>query len=186
MKPRRFAVLDRDGTVIVERNYLSDPAKVELLPGVGAALRHLREQGLGLIIVTNQSGVGRKYFELAQLEQIHDRLIELLRAENVILDGIYSCPHLPDDGCECRKPRPGLLARAAAEHGFIPEDCFVIGDKPCDIDLGRSVGAFTVLVRTGYGSKFAEAGATRPDAVADDLADAARIIIARSGIRHSN
>ncbi len=92
---RRFVALDRDGTIIAERQYLSSPNEVELLPGAGAGLRAMREQGLGLIIVTNQSAVGRGYFDMARLEEIHDRLRGLLAAEGVTLDGIYVCPHAP-------------------------------------------------------------------------------------------
>ena len=172
---RRFVILDRDGTLIVERNYLADPAGVELLPGAPAGIRHLRELGLGVVVITNQSGIGRGYFDLAALDSIHARMTQMLAAYGVELDGIYCCPHLPDDHCACRKPRAGLLLQAASDHGFLPPDCFVIGDKPCDIHLGKSVGASTVLVTTGYGALFrsAEIGA---DAVVDDLEQAARYI----------
>jgi D-glycero-D-manno-heptose 1,7-bisphosphate phosphatase len=93
MSQRRFAVLDRDGTIIVERHYLSDASQVELIPGVAGGLRHLREMGLGLIVITNQSGIGRGFFDQARLDLIHQRLRELLQAEGVNLDDIYSCPH---------------------------------------------------------------------------------------------
>jgi D-glycero-D-manno-heptose 1,7-bisphosphate phosphatase len=176
MTARRFVVLDRDGTLIVERNYLSDPNDVELLSGVGIGLRRMRDLGLGLVIVTNQSGVGRGYFNMARLDQIHKRLTDLLRQEDVVLDGIYCCPHVPEDHCLCRKPQPGLLLRAATEHGFDPRRCVVVGDKPCDIDLGRGVGAFTILVKTGYGASFATSGDTGANAVGDDLEHAAQII----------
>jgi D-glycero-D-manno-heptose 1,7-bisphosphate phosphatase len=173
---RRFAVLDRDGTIIVEREYLSSPDQVELLPGATAGMRKMREMGLGLVIVTNQSAVGRGYFDLARLDEIHDRMKELLAAEGVAVDGIYVCPHTPADGCHCRKPRPGLLLRAAQELGFDIRDCFVIGDKPCDIELGQAVGATTLLVRTGYGAEHEAAGTVAPDFVVDNLEGAAEVI----------
>ncbi|MGA2031202.1 MAG: HAD family hydrolase [Thermoguttaceae bacterium] len=176
MTSRRFVALDRDGTIIVERNYLSSPEQVELLPGVGAGLRALRELGLGLLIVTNQSAVGRGYFDLARLEEIHARLRELLAAEGVTIDAIYCCPHTPENGCACRKPLPGLLERAACELGFAATECFVIGDKPCDVDLGRAFGATTLLVRTGYGAEHEGEGKVSADYVVDDLAAAAGII----------
>ena len=97
MLPQRFVILDRDGTIIVERCYLSDPAQVELIPGAGAALRQLSEIGLGLVVITNQSGIGRGYFDRSRLDLIHRRLCELLEAEGVRLDGIYTCPHVPED-----------------------------------------------------------------------------------------
>lgn len=173
LRKRRFVALDRDGTIIVERQYLSSPDQVELLPGAGAGLRAMSELGLGLVMVTNQSAVGRGYFDLARLEEIHGRLRELLLAEGVELEGTYICPHTPEDGCDCRKPLPGLLLRASGELGFDPADAVVIGDKPCDIELGRGVGATTILVRTGYGAEHEAAGTVTPDHVADDLVEAA-------------
>jgi len=174
MPPQRYTVLDRDGTIIVERNYLSDPDEVELLPGAAEGLRQLRALGLGLVVVTNQSAIGRGYFDEARLERIHQRLRERLAAEGVQLDGIYFCPHLPDDECGCRKPRTGLMERAARELGFDPAAAFVIGDKPCDVEMGRRVGATTFLVRTGYGAQ--HEGATPADYVVDGVAEAAQVI----------
>ena len=144
-------MLDRDGTIIVDRNYLSNPDEVELIPGVGAALRRLSELGLGLVVLTNQSAVGRGFFDLDRLQLIHRRMEELLAAKGVRLAGIYVCPHLPEDGCRCRKPLSGLLETAESQLDFSAEESFVIGDKPCDIDLGRRAGATTFLVRTGHG-----------------------------------
>jgi D-glycero-D-manno-heptose 1,7-bisphosphate phosphatase len=186
MSRRRFVILDRDGTLIFERNYLCDPGGVELLPGAAAGLRQLREMGLGLIVVTNQSGIGRGYFDLAQLEAVHARMKELLAADGLWLDGIYCCPHLPEDACACRKPRTGLVLQAASEHGFSPEECVVIGDKPCDIDLGRAVGALAIWVRTGYGAQLAAKDADRADAVVDGLEQAAQFIRGYIGERASS
>lgn len=173
---RRFVVLDRDGTLIVERHYLSDPEQVELLPGAAAAVRDLAAMGLGRVVVTNQSAVGRGFFDLKRLAEIHGRMQDLLHAEGASLDGIYFCPHLPEDGCRCRKPLPGLLEQAARELGFRPAESFVIGDKACDVDLGRAVGARTLLVRTGYGARLAAEGWVDADHVADDLPAAVRVI----------
>jgi D-glycero-D-manno-heptose 1,7-bisphosphate phosphatase len=174
---RLVVVLDRDGTINVERHYLSDPDQIELLPGAAAGLRRLRDLGALLVVVTNQSGVGRGYFDEARLAAIHERLAALLAAEGVTLDAFYHCPHVPEDGCDCRKPEPGMIRKAAAEWAFDPSSAFVVGDKPCDVDLGRSVGAQTLLVRTGYGARHEEAGDTNPDHVVNDLAHAADVII---------
>ena len=176
MTNRRFAVLDRDGTIIAERHYLSDPDQVELIPGAAWALRRLRELGLGLTVMTNQSGVGRGYFSEERLGLIHRRMCDLLEAEGVTLDGIYYCPHTPDDGCDCRKPKPGLLERAARELDFDPKTSFVIGDNEGDIGLGLGVGATTLQVRTGYGAKVAAEGRVTAAHLVDDLAEAARVI----------
>jgi len=176
MGRRRFVLLDRDGTIIVERNYLSDPDGVELLPGTASGLRKLAALGLGLVVVSNQSGVGRGYFGAPEVEAVNQRMRDLLRAEGVELDAIYYCPHAPADACPCRKPKPGLIERAAREHGFVPREAFVIGDQPCDVELARGVGATAVLVRTGYGAGVERKEGCAPDLVADDLEAAARAI----------
>jgi D-glycero-D-manno-heptose 1,7-bisphosphate phosphatase len=170
---RRFVLLDRDGTVIVERNYLSDPDQVELIPGAAEALRRLAARGLGLVLVTNQSGIGRGYFDEARLAEIHQRLTGMLRAERVELDGIYVCPHHPDLACACRKPRTALVLRAAQELGFDAAACFVVGDMASDVQLGRALGATTLLVRTGHGAAALASGAPGADYVVADLAAAA-------------
>lgn len=176
MTLRRFAVLDRDGTIIVERGYLSTPEQIELIPGAASGLRRLSEKGLGLVVITNQSGIARGFFDQVRLESIHQRMRDLLTKDGVHLDGIYFCPHLPKDNCQCRKPSPGLLYLAAKELGFDPQTSFVIGDKPCDIELGERVGATTFLVRTGYGAQFGANPMVSPDYTVDDLWGAARVI----------
>ena len=176
---RSFAVLDRDGTIIYERNYLSSPENVELLPGASVGLRRLQEMGFGLVVVTNQSGIGRGYFGEAELQLIHARMQSLLERDGVRLDGIYVCPHMPEAACTCRKPRPGLVERAAQELQFDPVDSVFIGDKQCDIELGRSLGGTTVLVKTGYGAQHLEEGLAEPDLVAESLDEAASLVAAR-------
>jgi len=178
---RRYVLLDRDGTINRDRHYIADPGLVELFPGVGAALRDLRADGFGLAVVTNQSGVARGKITPAQLEAVNARVGELLAAEGVTLEGIYVCPHGPNDGCDCRKPLPGLIERAARELGFDPAQSFVVGDKGIDIGLGRNVGATTVLVRTGYGAETERDRLAEPDHIADDLTGAAQWIRARAG-----
>lgn len=176
MNQKRYVVLDRDGTIIVERHYLSDPEQVELIPGTGQGLRQLREMGLGLVVITNQSGIGRGYFDEERLTLIHQRMIELLEAEGVSLDGIYFCPHRPEEECTCRKPQPGLLHLAAEKIGFDPQSCFVIGDKASDIELGKQVEATTFLLRTGYGNQVASEMTVQPDYIVDDLRSVSYII----------
>jgi len=176
MNQRRFVLLDRDGTIIEERCYLADPRQVEVIPGAVEGLRQLSQLGLGLAVVTNQSGVARGLLDLARLNSIHDRMRELLAAEGVRLDAIYSCLHAPQDDCACRKPRPGMVQAAASELSFEPREAFVIGDKACDIQLGQAVGATNLLVRTGYGALTAAEAATTPDYVVDNLQQAALTI----------
>jgi D-glycero-D-manno-heptose 1,7-bisphosphate phosphatase len=176
MQRRRFVLLDRDGTVMVEKHYLADPEGVELIPGAAAALRRLARRGLGLAVVTNQSGVGRGYFDLARLAEIHRRLETLLDREGVRLDGIFFCPHHPDADCACRKPRTGLVERAARLLDFDPGRAFVVGDLPSDVALARALSATSVLVRTGHGARTAAGGEAAPDHVVDDLPAAAALI----------
>lgn len=170
-----MVLLDRDGTINVERHYLSDPDQVELVAGAAEGLRRLRALGLDLMVVTNQSGIARGYFSAATLEAIHERLRGHLAAEGVTLDGIYVCPHGPADGCGCRKPGTALVEQAARDRDFDPADAFVIGDQASDIELGRRAGCTTLLVRTGYGAIVAATGVPA-DHIVTDLREAARVI----------
>ncbi|TET35338.1 MAG: HAD family hydrolase [Planctomycetota bacterium] len=176
MGKKRFVVLDLDGTIIVECNYLSDPDQVELIPEAVNALLQFNNLGLGMIVVTNQSAIGRGIIDDKQLKLIHERFQELLHKGGVSLDGIYYCPHLPEARCNCRKPQPGLLELAGRELDFTPRECFVIGDKACDIGLGRKVGATTFLVKTGYGAQVAANEEMNPDYIVDELPEAEQII----------
>jgi D-glycero-D-manno-heptose 1,7-bisphosphate phosphatase len=176
MARRPFAVLDRDGTLIVDRHYLTDPGQVQLLPGAAAGVAKLRALGLGVVVLTNQSAIGRGLLDEPTLAAIHDRLRSLLAAQDLGLDGIYHCPHVPEAGCGCRKPRTGLLDRAACDLEIDLEASFVIGDKACDVELGQAVGATTILVRTGNGSRLEENARVRADDVVDDLEAAAGLV----------
>jgi len=173
-RPRGLLVLDRDGTLIEECHYLDDPARVRLVPGAVEGLHRFAEEGFALAVVTNQSGIGRGLFSIETLAAIHDELIAQLAAENIQVARISYCPHHPDDGCACRKPAPGLLRDTLIELGYTPEQCVVVGDKPCDIQLGQSLGTRTALVRTGYGAATEQAGSATADFVADTLHDLAQ------------
>ncbi len=152
--PKRAAVfLDRDGTLIREVNYLSTIEQIEVLPGVAAALRLLRSHGFKLVMVTNQSVVARGGLSEAGLQQIHAEIVNRLAQEGASLDGIYYCPHHPTEGlgdyrilCDCRKPKTGMIKRAADEHQIDPSRSYVVGDQPTDIELARAVGATGILV----------------------------------------
>jgi len=172
---RRFVLVDRDGTINEELSpeYVLEPGQLRLIPG---AARELRALGLGIVVVTNQSPVGRGWISLGRLETIHERLSELLAAEGAWVDGYYACPHGPDDGCDCRKPGTTLAARAAAEQGFDPAQAFVVGDHLGDVEMGRRIGARTFLVRTGHGHEELAKAGPFADHVVEDLAEAAAII----------
>mgnify|MGYP001569078166 CR=1 FL=1 len=178
MSKRRFVILDRDGTIIEGvQPYVLHPDQVALLPGAARTLRELKSQGFGLIVVTNQSAVGRGLIDSSRLEEIHQRFIGLLAREGVELDGIYVCTHHPDDKCVCRKPLPGLVDQAVSEHGFDLKQSFLIGDDAKDIELGHAIGATTFLVRTGHGESFLAGGlGIQPHHVVADLPSAASVI----------
>jgi len=170
--PTPVVILDRDGTVVIDKHYLGDPQGLEFMPGAVAGLRKLHALGCKLIIVTNQSGVGRGILTLEQVERVNAGLAMMMDTIGAPLTATYFCPHAPDANCVCRKPSPGLLLQAAADHGYDPATCVVIGDKSSDVAMGRRVGAFTMLVETEH----ADANTAHPDAVVNDLNEAASII----------
>ena len=174
---RRFVLLDRDGTINEEIGYVLRPDELRLIPGAGVALRELRGLGLGLVVLTNQSPIGRGMLTLAELHEIHAHLTDLLAADGVTLDGIEFCPHRPNEGCACRKPGTLMVERAALALGFDPAAAWLVGDHGSDLRLGRAVGARTILVRTGHGDEELERGAGEDaDHVVADLREAAAII----------
>lgn len=129
---RPAAFLDRDGTLIRDVGYLADPDKVELLPGVVAALHDLRRRGYTLVIVTNQSGIGRWLITKPQYDAVTRRLLQILAARHVYIRATYFCPHTPWEDCGCRKPRPGMFHRAAREHDIDLASSVMFGDKESD------------------------------------------------------
>lgn len=179
VSPRPAVFLDRDGTLIAERHYLCDPGQVELLPGVAEAVRRLNEAGVPALVVTNQSGVARGYFGMDEVHRVNERLAELLTLQGAVLDAVYVCPHQQGDGCNCRKPATGMLEAAAVDWNVSLPASFVVGDKPCDVDLGRAAGAGALLVRTGYGQKWEGRDECRADAVFDGLLQAVEYMLQR-------
>ena len=148
---RPTVFLDRDGTIIVERHYLSDPALVELEAGAAQGLKLLQDLGHPLVVVSNQSGIGRGRFTLDDAHAVNARVAELLAEHGVTIAGWYMCPHAPDTDCTCRKPLTGMPEQARAELGVSWEGCYVIGDKRIDVELGRAIGGTGMLVTTGHG-----------------------------------
>ncbi|WFS63647.1 D-glycero-beta-D-manno-heptose 1,7-bisphosphate 7-phosphatase [Pseudodesulfovibrio thermohalotolerans] len=176
---KRYVLLDRDGTIIVDKHYLHEPDRVELLPQAAEGLKRMQGMGFGLAVLTNQSGIGRGYYDEDSVRACNQRMVELLAAQGVIIDGVFFCPHEPKAGCDCRKPKPGLMQRAAIELDFDPAQAFMIGDKSADIGLGRKTGATTILVRTGKGAQQEAKCGHRADHVCDDLFAAALFIESR-------
>ena len=176
---RAAAFLDRDGTIIAEKNYLAEPAAVELLEGSAAALRELAAAGYALVIVTNQSGIARGRISHAQSDAVQRRVEALLQAEDVHLDGVYVCPHHPEHGppCDCRKPGLALYRRAAGDLDIDLAGSAFIGDKASDVEPALLLGGRGILVLTGQGRDARDV--VPPDvAVVADLRAATRLLLA--------
>ena len=174
----RAVFLDRDGTLIAEKHYLSNPDDVELLPGAVEALKLMKSAGYKLILVTNQSAIGRGIFDESRLTEIHAKFEKLLAEQDIALDAIHYCPHLPSDACECRKPNSGMAEQAQISHSIDFENSFVVGDNLGDVGLGKNIGAKSILVRTGYGAKIESQAVSDAYIVVDDVLAAAQNICA--------
>jgi len=180
--------LDRDGTISIEIGYIDNADDFALYPDSVRALADLRDLGYKLIIITNQSGVARGYFEESRVHEINNRMIELLAEHHIHLDGIYYCPHLADGKiseyaveCSCRKPKTGMIKQAQIEHAVDLKHSILIGDTITDILCGKNAGLTTILVRTGHGKDNEMALKTmseheQPDFIADSIGGAVKII----------
>jgi D-glycero-D-manno-heptose 1,7-bisphosphate phosphatase len=166
--PRPVVFLDRDGTLVEERHYLSHPAGVALVPGAARSVRALQDLGLAVVVVTNQSGIARGYYSEEDYRRVARRVDELLGQEGVQVEGTYHCPHLPEVSgpCDCRKPGPGMYLQAARELGVEPRGAYFVGDRWKDVLPAVEFAGTGFLVRTGYGR---EEAAAPPSEAADFL-----------------
>lgn len=178
---RKAVFVDRDGTLNVNIDYLSDPAGYRLYPGAAEGLRLLREKGFLIVVVTNQSGIGRGFFDEPTLHRIHDKMRADLARGGAGIDALYFCPHAPERKCACRKPGTEMFERAMREHGIDPKRSFVIGDMRMDVEAGRKIGARTALVpepdKRERTLKEMEGWGFRPDFVGEDILSAALWIL---------
>lgn len=178
--------LDRDGVLTREDEWVLSPAQVELLPGAAEGVRALNDAGVPAIVVTNQSALARGWIDDAGLAAIHARMSALLAAAGARVDAVYHCPHHPTEGvgdlrraCDCRKPEPGMLLRAARERAIDLASSWMVGDAARDVEAARAAGVRTALVMTGKGSTERARIAPAPDVVAANLAEAVREILTR-------
>lgn len=174
MSASRAVFLDRDGTLIVDVGYPRDPDAVRLLEGVPEGLRSLRSAGFRLVLVSNQSGIGRGIVSKDEARAVHGRFSELLAGQGIELDCAKYCPHAPEEGCRCRKPEPGMLLDAARELGLDLEGSWMIGDKASDVEAGRRAGCAGAVLIAPPGTP-----AEGADGVAPGVEDAARLILAQ-------
>ena len=179
LRPAVF--LDRDGTIAEEVGYLNHASRFRMFPFVAAAIQRLNKAGWPVIVVTNQSGVGRGYFPESLVHTVNELMAEQLAEAGAKIDAIYYCPHISAENCSCRKPRTGMLERAAQDHPLDLLRSFVVGDRYGDIELARNARARSILVRTGYGEGelawHAAKWPVQPDFVAEDLSQAADWIL---------
>ena len=179
--PRPAVFLDRDGTIAEEVGYLNHASRFRMFSFFAAAIHRLNEAGLPVIVVTNQSGVGRGYFPESLVQTVNEMMTQQLAKAGAKIDAVYYCPHVSAENCSCRKPRTGMLDRAAFEHAIDLRRSFVVGDRYGDMQLARNARARSILVRTGYGEGelawHAANWLTQPDFVAEDLTQAADWIL---------
>ena len=174
MKKQPAVFLDRDGTLIEEVNYLSHVEDLRLFPFSASAVKLLKDNGFLVIVVTNQSGIGRGIFDEASMHSIHEQIqVELSGA----IDAFYFCPHLPCDGCNCRKPNLGMVESAVADFDIDLERSWMVGDKKVDVETGFAAGLQSALVLTGYGRQHKGLLERFPEILVEDLGDAAAHII---------
>lgn len=169
--------LDRDGTINEDTGYIDSPERLALIDGAASAIKKLNSKGFKVIVITNQSGVGRGYFSKEAADAVNKELEEVLKKQGVHLDGIYYCPHHPDDNCECRKPKIGLLEKAKKDLDIDFKKSYIVGDKVSDVELAHNIGCKDILVLTGEGMKHKKMLKYKPSYVAQDLKDAVEWII---------
>jgi len=171
---RPAVFIDRDGTLIEEVNFLSSVDDLRIFPYTGEALRLLKENGYWIVVVTNQSGIGRGIYGETEMHAIHDAMQARLDGS---IDAFYFCPHLPDEGCECRKPGLGMLNFALRDLPIVLEGSWMIGDKRIDVETGQAAKIGSALVRTGYGEAHQHLLTVAPTVIADDLLRAVEAIV---------
>jgi D-glycero-D-manno-heptose 1,7-bisphosphate phosphatase len=182
---RRAVFLDRDGTISEEMGYVNHIGRFQIFPFAAEAIRQLNQAEISVIVITNQSGIARNIFPESLVHEVHKKMVSELAAGGAWIDAIYFCPHKSEDFCDCRKPNPGLLERAAREHALDLTASWVVGDRYADLEMAHATGARGILVMTGYGRGEYELHRTtwprQPDAIAENLRDAVRHVLRNGG-----
>jgi len=171
---KRAIFIDRDGTIIKDKGYITNVSFVELIPGAAQAINRFHSLGFIVVLVTNQSAVGRGYITEDELAKIHKTMKQLLFQEGSFLDAIYACPHHPDERCGCRKPEPGLIRKACKDFDINIAKSYIVGDQKADVELGKKEGMSSILVLTGHGKDTVKE--TSPDYVVNNILEAEKLI----------
>ena len=193
---KRAVFIDRDGTISEEVGYINHPSRFSLFPYAASAVQHLNENGWLAILVTNQAGVARGYFSEDMIQTVHATMTADLEGNGAKLDGIYYCAHHPSVGeppyrfdCNCRKPKPGLISRAAQDFDIDLSKSWMVGDRYSDVELARNAGLKSAFVLSGYGRgewEHQRAGWTeKSDLVAENLLEAVRLIVAQDSVGYA-
>lgn len=172
--PRKVAFIDRDGTLIEEVNFLSSVEDLRVFPFTYEAVKSLKDAGFLVIVLTNQSGIGRGIYDQAAMHSIH---VEMQSQLDNMIDAFYFCPHLPCDGCSCRKPALGMIESAMKDFDIDLPNSWMIGDKKIDVETGKNAGTRSAMVLTGYGRSHSAQLESKPDVLAEDLLDVVRAVL---------
>ena len=190
---KRAVFIDRDGTISEEVGYINHPARFRMFPYAAAAIKHLNDNGWLAIVVTNQAGVARGYFSEDMIQTVHGEMTKGLESSGARLDAVYYCAHHPSVGeppyrfdCDCRKPKPGLISRAARDLNIDLAGSWMVGDRYSDVELARNAGVKSMFVMSGYGRGEWEhqraSWTEQPDLVAENLLEAVQVIVAKEDL----
>jgi D-glycero-D-manno-heptose 1,7-bisphosphate phosphatase len=188
---KRAVFIDRDGTISEEVGYINHASRFRLFPYSASAIKHLNENGWLAIVITNQAGVARGYFSEDMIQTVHERMTKGLESNGARLDAIYYCAHHPSVGeppyrfdCDCRKPKPGLISRAAKDFAIDLSESWMVGDRYSDVEMARNAGVKSMFVMSGYGrgewEHQRESWNEQPDLLAENLLEAVRLIVSAS------
>ena len=176
---QKTAFIDRDGTINVNVEYLDNPNDLHIYPDVAKGIKRLQDHEFKIIVISNQSGIARGYFSEETLQQIHERIQEELAKEQASIDDFFYCPHHPDDGCDCRKPKTGLFEQAIKKYNIDVSQSFVIGDRMLDVEAGYNLGLITILIPENVEFVKEERRLTKiePNYICDDFYSAVEWIV---------
>lgn len=194
---QRAVFIDRDGTISEEVGYINHLSRFRLFSYAAAAIKHLNENGWLAIVITNQAGVARGYFSEDMIQIVHNAMTKEIEQADARIDAVYYCAHHPSVGeppyrfaCDCRKPKPGLIARAIADFDIDPGESWMVGDRYSDVELARNAGVRSMFVMSGYGRGEWEhqrtGWQTQPDLVAQNLLEAVHLIVAQNPLERAN